>query len=176
MNPPVDVEAHIHLQRAAREWQKLQIAALGFVGLCGMLRGDTGSEQPRWLQGLSGVAAVAALVIALLAVTIVATVAHPLGTPPRGLVAASRRLRVGIGITFVAVGLVALSALSMWWPRGGGDRSEGGQAQILVTTSSGSTCGTFVSSASGSLDLAVDGSRVRVPLNRLVTIQAVTNC
>ena len=50
------------------------------------------------------------------------------------------------------------------------------QAQILVTTSSGSTCGTFVSSAAGSLDLAVDGSRVRVPLNRLVTIQAVTSC
>jgi hypothetical protein len=179
MNPPVDVEAHIQLQRAAREWQKLQIAVLGFVGLCGMLRGDSGSEQPRWLQGLSGIAAVAALVIALLAVTIVATVAHPLGTRPHGLVAASRRLRVGIGITFVAVGLIALSALSMWWPRDGGDRSGGAQApqaQILVTTNSGSTCGTFVSSASGSLDLAVDGSRVRVPLNRLVTIQAVTNC
>jgi hypothetical protein len=176
MNHPVDVEAHVQLQRAAREWQKLQVAALGFVGLCGMLRGDSGSDQPRWLQGLSGVAAVAALVIALLAVTIVATVAHPLGTRPRELVAASRRLRAGIGITFVAVGLIALSALSMWWPRDGGARTGEARAQILVTTSSGSTCGTFVSSASGSIDLAVDGSRVKVPLNRLVTIQAVTNC
>jgi hypothetical protein len=93
MNHPVDVEAHVQLQRAAREWQKLQVAALGFVGLCGMLRGDS------------------------------------------------------------------------VWPRDDGERSGGVRAQILVTTSSGSTCGTLLSSASGSIDLAVDGSRVKVPLN-----------
>jgi hypothetical protein len=48
--------------------------------------------------------------------------------------------------------------------------------QVTVTTSSGSACGTVLDSASGSLDLEVNGERVRVPLNRLVSIRPVDDC
>ena len=116
MNYPFDAAAQVHA--SAREWHKLQLGVLGFVGLCGVLRGDSGSGRPLWLQDLSGIAALAGLVLALVAVTLVATVAFPLVAVPRN--PAARRLRLGIGVTFVAVALTALSALSMWWPRPGG--------------------------------------------------------
>ena len=174
MSYPADVG--IQLQESAREWQKIQVGALGFVGLCGVLRGDAGSARPLWLQYLSGIAALAGLMLAILAVTMVAAVAYPLTTRPSTAAAAGRRLSRGIVITFVAVSLTALSALSMWWPEGQGKQVESRSSQVTVTTSSGSACGTVVDSASGSLDLEVNGERVRVPLNRLVSIKLVDDC
>ena len=80
MNYPFDAAAQVHA--SAREWHKLQLGVLGFVGLCGVLRGDSGSGRPLWLQDLSGIAALAGLVLALVAVTLVATVAFPLVAVP----------------------------------------------------------------------------------------------
>jgi hypothetical protein len=164
------------LQDSAREWQKLQLGALGFVGVCGVLRGDAGSARPLWLQDLSGIAALAGLVLAILAVTMLATVANPLTARPISVSAASRRLSGAIVVTFVAIGMTALSALSMWWPEGRAEQPASSSDQMTVTTSSGSACGTVVSSGSGSLDLEVHGQRVSVPLNRLVSIKLVDNC
>jgi hypothetical protein len=164
-------------QDSAREWQKLQMGVLGFVGLCGVLRGgDAATARPLWLQDLSGIASLAGLVFAILAVTMVATVAHPLSPRPITTDAAGRRLSRGIVITFVAAGLTALSAVSMWWPEGTDKRPVEPSNQMVVTTSSGSACGTVVGSASGSLGLQVDGQHVNVPLNRLVSIKLVNNC
>ena len=174
MNDPFDAAAQVHA--SAREWHKLQLGVLGFVGLCGVLRGDSGSGRPLWLQDLSGIAALAGLVLALVAVTLVATVAFPLVAVPRNPAAIARRLRLGIGVTFVAVALTALSALSMWWPDRAGKQVDRASDQVTVTTSSGSACGTVLDSASGSLDLEVNGERVRVPLNRLVSIRPVDDC
>lgn len=81
MNDPFDAAAQVHA--SAREWHKLQLGVLGFVGLCGVLRDDAGSGRPLWLQDLSGIAALADLVLALIAVTLVATVALPAGGGPR---------------------------------------------------------------------------------------------
>ena len=61
MNYPFDAAAQVHA--SAREWHKLQLGVLGFVGLCGVLRGDSGSGRPLWLQDLSGIAALAGLVL-----------------------------------------------------------------------------------------------------------------
>jgi len=170
MNYPIDVVAR--LQDSAREWQKLQLGALGFAGLCGVLKGD-GADRPLWLQSLSGVAAAAALVLALLAITVLATVAYPVSGRPLSPPSAGRRLSGGIAVTFVAVGLTALSALSMWWP----DASTAEPAnQVTVTTSSGSACGSVVGSGSGSLALDVNGKQVSVPLNRLSSLQVVGKC
>jgi hypothetical protein len=174
MNYPFDAAAQVH--ESAREWHKLQLAVLGFVGLCGVLRGDSGSGRPLWLQDLSGVAALAGLVLALVAVTLVATVAFPLVAVPSKPAAAARRLRLGIGVTFVAVALTALSALSMWWPDPAGKQVDRAGDHVTVTTSSSSACGTVLDSASGWLDLEVKGERVRVPLNRLVSIKPVDAC
>ena len=105
------------LRDSAREWHRLQLGALAFVGLCGVLQGDSGSSDPRWLQTTSGLIALAGLIVAGLSVLIVATVAWPLmaaaATAPE---AASRRLRIGIALTFLAVTLTALAASSSWWP------------------------------------------------------------
>ena len=134
MNYSFDAAAQV--QATAREWHKLQLGVLGFVGLCGVLRGDAGSGRPLWLQDLSGVAALAGLVLALVAVTLVATVAFPLAAVPSQPVPAARRLRLGIGVTFVAVALTALSALSMWWPDRAGEQVDRAGDQVTVTTSS----------------------------------------
>ena len=174
MNYSFDAAAQV--QATAREWHKLQLGVLGFVGICGVLRGDAGSGRPLWLQDLSGVAALAGLVLALVAVTLVATVAFPLAAVPSQPVPAARRLRLGIGVTFVAVALTALSALSMWWPDRAGEQVDRAGDQVTVTTSSSSACGTVLDSASGWLDLEVKGDRVRVPLNRLVSIKPVAVC
>jgi hypothetical protein len=98
MNDPFDAAAQVHA--SAREWHKLQLGVLGFVGLCGVLRGDSGSGRPLWLQDLSGITALAGLVLALVAVTLVATVAFPLVAVPGNPPAIARRLRLGIGVTF----------------------------------------------------------------------------
>jgi len=116
MSQSIEADPGIWLQKSAREWQRVQVGVLGFVGLCGMLRGDSGEEQPLWLQKSGGLAAVAALVAAILAVTFVATIAQPFGARSISLQAAQRRLRIGIGTTFVALGLTVISALGMWWP------------------------------------------------------------
>jgi hypothetical protein len=166
------VEAGGGLQQAAREWQKLQLAVLGFVGLCGVLGGDA-SSHPQWLRDVSGLAALAGLVVAILGVTIVAVVAHPLSARPMTTATAARRLRTGVVITFVAAGLTALAALSGWWPAGGGGKAPD---QVAVTTSSGAACGTVVRSGSGALQLDVDGKRVTLPLARLLSITLVNEC
>jgi hypothetical protein len=52
------------LTASAREWHKLQVAALAFVGLCGVLTGDNGTRLPIWLQSVAGVLALLALAAA----------------------------------------------------------------------------------------------------------------
>jgi hypothetical protein len=37
-------------------------------------------------------------------------------------------------------------------------------------------CGTLLSSGSGSVDLEANGQRVRVPLNRVLSIQPLKDC
>ena len=89
---------------------------LGFVGICGLLSGGKTTFRPSWVQDLSAFSALSGLVLALLAVLLVASVAHPLTPRPISALTASRRLTGGIIVTFVAVGLTALAALS-WWCR-----------------------------------------------------------
>ena len=57
MSQSIEADPGIWLQKSAREWQRVQVGVLGFVGLCGMLRGDSGEEQPLWLQKSGGLAA-----------------------------------------------------------------------------------------------------------------------
>jgi hypothetical protein len=175
-NPYNAYEAGVRVQESAREWSKLQLGALGFVGICGVLRGDSGSGRPLWLQDLSGIAALLGLILALVAVTLVATAAFPLAAVPVRPESAARRLRLGIAVTFVAVACTALSAMTMWWPDRGSTKAANAGEQVTVTTSSGTACGTVLDSAGGSVDLEVNGERVRLPLNRLQSIKPVDAC
>ncbi len=157
------------LSATSREWHKVQLGALAFVGLCGVLTGDNGTRLPMWLQSVAGVLALLALTCAAIAVLLVALVAWPLGAPadPR---TGARRLRAGVILTVVAVGLTALSASSNWWPQSGADRP------VQVSTSSGTACGQVVDSAAGWIALDVRGTVVRVDLANLQSLRPMESC
>jgi hypothetical protein len=134
------------LANSARGWHGVQLAALAFIGLCGVLS-DADPSAPRWLRVTAGLLAVTALVVACVAVLLVARIAWPLPRPAgagtecphaedqpetagagagAADVASGRRLRLGIALTFVAVALMALAASSGWWPvtASGGEAAE----------------------------------------------------
>lgn len=154
---------------SAREWHKLQVGALTFVGLCGVLTADNGTRLPWWLQSVAGVLALLALAAAGLGLLIVAVVAWPLGRPVDPD-AGARRLRAGVTLTCFAVGLTALSASANWWPQSGAERP------VQVTTSSGTTCGQVLDSAAGWIDLDVAGAVVRVDLADLISLRPTESC
>lgn len=157
------------LTASAREWHKLQVAALAFVGLCGVLTADNGTRLPLWLQAVAGVLALLALAAAGIGLLLVAVVAWPLGRsvePDAG----ARRLRAGVTLTCVAVGLTALSASSNWWPQSGAERP------VQVSTSSGTACGQVVDSAAGWIDLDAAGTVVRVELADLISLRPTETC
>ena len=157
------------LTASAREWHKLQVAALAFVGLCGVLTGDNGTRLPMWLQTAAGVLALLALAAAAIGLLLVAVVAWPLGVPTEPA-AGARRLRGGVILTCVAVGLTALSASSNWWPQSAADRP------VQVSTSSGTVCGPVVDSAAGWIELGVGDAVVRVDLADLVSLRTTESC
>jgi hypothetical protein len=157
------------LSASAREWHKVQLAGLGFVGLCGVLTGDSGTRLPMWLQSVAGVLALLALAVAALGIVLVALVAWPLGAPAHPT-AGARRLRAGVILTGIAVGLTALSASSNWWPQ------SSGELPVQVRTSSGTACGQVVDSAAGWIDLDVRGTVVRVDLGDLVSLRPTESC
>ena len=173
VDPPEQEPQHFAapdaLSASAREWHKLQLAALAFVGLCGVLTGDNGTRLPMWLQSLAGVLALLALAVAAIGVLLVALVAWPLGAPADPTTGA-RRLRAGVILTGVAVGLTALSASSNWWPQSSAERP------VQVSTSSGTACGQVVDSAAGWIDLDVRGTVVRVDLVDLVSLWPTESC
>ena len=64
------------LRTSARGWHGVQLAVLGFIGLCGVLSG--GSAAPQWLEWLSMWLALAALACACVATFLVGAAAWPL--------------------------------------------------------------------------------------------------
>ena len=159
------------VQGSAREWHKLQLAALGFVGLCGVLKGDSGRDLPTWLQTTAGALALAGLGLAGLAVLLVAPVAWPVVAVPEKTETAARRLRTGILLTVAAVGVTALSTMGNWWPN-----DDAGDTVVRVTTADGQACGPILASGPGWIELDLDGDRVRVPLDQLVSLSPVDSC
>ena len=131
MEPPAATQDDRELTevvRSARGWNGVQLAALAFIGLCGVLS-DADAATPRWVQITAGVLALLALVLACASIFLVATVAWPFpsspgGAPDRVDAAAVRRLRHGVRLTFVAVAVMALAASGSWWPTAEVDRAR----------------------------------------------------
>jgi hypothetical protein len=161
----------VDLQASAREWHRLQLAALGFVGLCGVLKGDSGQQHPLWLQSAAGLLVLASLVVAVAAILLVVTVAWPLSAAGVPDATAERRVRTGVGLTFAAVALTGLSTMSAWWPS---DPADGGQ--VTVTTTGGTACGPVLDSAAGWIELDVAGDRTRIPLDQAVSVLPTDDC
>jgi hypothetical protein len=176
---PTDTQEErlVELRSSARGWHGIQLAVIGFIGLCGVLKGG-GSTAPQWVQSLAGCLALAALVLACLATYLVGRAAWPFydvrrGAPPvaEELLRTSRRISSGLVLTFVAVALVALAGASSWWP----DKSKGA-ATVELQAGGGSVCGTLADAQSGAVAVLTDGRRISVPVDQITTLRPVSGC
>jgi hypothetical protein len=172
------------LRASAKGWHGVQMAVLGFIGLCGVLqRGD--SSDPDWLQTWALVMAVGALATALWAIVLVGRAAWPLYGPQPALPAAdeydaqvrttSRQLSRGLALTFVSVALLALGTASSWWPS---ETGGGGQAGLVeVQANSGQrVCGELADAPDGELHVVSGGSTVTVSLQAVSAVRSVDAC
>jgi hypothetical protein len=170
------------LRSSARGWHSVQLAVIGFIGLCGVLQGGR-PDNPMWLQVWAGLLAILALVLACAATFLVARVAWPLyggREPPVTDEAAAverdgRRIKRGLVLTFAAVAVLALGTATGWWPQeeGGG----GGGGLVIVELGNGQrVCGSLERAPSGNLRVSVNGSPLVVPLANVAAVTAAKSC
>lgn len=175
---PATSDAPGPLSGSARGWHTIQMAVLGFIGICGVLRA-TDSSVPAGVQWAAAFLAAVALVLAGTGVYLVGRVAYPFEaaglSSPAALARASARLRAGIRLTVLALVLVVIAALSGWWPRTGAP--GGASATVTVSDRDGRTwCGRLVRGDTGIV--AVDTSRglIGVPVEAVADVRPVASC
>ncbi|MCW2712763.1 MAG: hypothetical protein JWP24_2957 [Marmoricola sp.] len=170
------------LRGSARGWHGVQLAVLGFIGLCGVLQQEPVSGEPHWLRVLSGLLVLAAFALACVATVLVALAAWPIYAPRTrtpdedGEVAStSRRLRLGITLTYVAVAVLALATSSSWWPGGTGSGAD--RRAVEVTTRAGQVCGGLETpSQEGVLAVSAGGRVVEFALSDVASVRPVDAC
>jgi hypothetical protein len=161
---------------AARGWHTIQIAVLGFIGICGVLRTTT-SPAPRAVEWLAAALAVAALAAACAAIFTVGRVAYPVGDATDGTdgtraAEAAARLRTGIRLTIVALILAVIAALSGWWPAAGGETPS-----VAITAASGQAwCGPLVSGPAGAVSVSTAAGVITVPVQDIAQVRPVAQC
>ena len=172
------------LRGSAKGWHGIQLAALGFIGLCGVLEGGGGSE-PMWLQATAAILVLASFALACMGIYSVGRAAWPIYGPqpertravePGAVERASAELRRGLKLTFASIALVALATTTSWWPSE--DETPGGGGQVQVQTASGeSACGKLVDSGqAGTLRIDTAGQPIVVELARVASIRPVGGC
>jgi hypothetical protein len=164
------------LSVAARGWHTIQMAVLGFIGICGVLR-TASSSTPSVVQVLAGILAVAALAVACLAILTVGRVAYPLNiaTDNRGgehqVAQAGRRLQTGIRLTILALLLIVIAALSGWWPK------TSDTTKVAISDATGRTwCGQLVSGPEGTVGVNTPQGVVAISAQIIVQLRPVANC
>jgi len=172
-----DTSSLAELRTSARGWHGVQLAVLGFIGLCGVLqRGN--EDVPRSLQILSGGLVLGALVVACVATVLVAVSAWPVyarAPHPDDQTEVRRtvgRLRIGIALTFVAVALTALATTSQWWPA----EPEATAAIVEVSTAGGEICGELRQIDTSGVTLVADGNLVAIEFGEVIALRSVTSC
>ena len=174
----------VELRASAKGWHGVQLAVLGFIGLCGVLQGAAGKTGPHWLQVLAGLLVLLALGLACTATALVATAAWPVheleerdaaeASVDQLLHHTARRLRLGIVITFLAVMVLAVGATSSWWPKEG---STGASASLVeITTTQGAACGSLEDGDPGTITISSGGRQVVVPESAVVRLRPVATC
>jgi len=177
MTPADPGDAAGSLAESARGWHRIQLAVLGFVGLCGALWGGDGSAAPTWLQQAAGVLAVLAFALACLAVVLVGRVAYRLEGPtaapatPGELTGSARQLRTGVRTTYLALAVLVAATLSAWWP------ASPESATVEVSDASGQTwCGRLTDAPPGVIGLVTDSGTLGLQLVHLSEINQVPGC
>lgn len=167
------VDGQDKLASSARGWHTIQMAVLGFIGICGVLRA-TSSPAPRVVQWLAVALAIAALAAACAAIFTVGRVAYPVGDAAddaSAVAGAAARLRAGIRLTIVALTLSVIATLSGWWP------AASTTAAVAVTASNGQAwCGPVVSGPAGAISVRTTGGVVTVPAQAIARIRPVAQC
>jgi hypothetical protein len=176
------------LSGSARGWHTIQMAVLGFIGICGVLR-TTGGSVPGWVQWLAGVLAAAALLFACAAVFMVGRVAYPVeagaDVGAADLARGGARLRSGIRLTVIALILIVIAALSGWWPKstaagtaaGTASGTASGTAAVTVSDNTGrSWCGTLVDGTAGTVSVNTADGTVTVRVSTLAQVRPVAAC
>jgi hypothetical protein len=165
---PAGVSAAAGTRDSARGWHQIQLAVLGFVGLCGVLQRGR-PENPDWLQTLAAVLIFGALATALVAIAVVGRVAWPPARPPAHPAA---QLKTGILLTFLAVAMLALGTSSMWWPQ-----SEESGEQVQVQAADGQTvCGRLTAARDGTVGVQTDAGPVVIRLADVAAVRPADTC
>jgi hypothetical protein len=170
---PVPGPAPSPIAESARGWHNMQLAVMGFIGFCGVLRMGETPAGPAWLGWWSGGLSILALITSILSTWMVGSVAFPTyapeaGTPPE----APGRLRAGIKLTFAAMAMMALAAAAGWWPTDSEDK-------LKVSDREGtSACGTLVEGAPlGQIWLKVPDSDVEaINISAIAKMTPVSSC
>ena len=175
------------LRASAKGWHGVQMAVLGFIGLCGVLQRDDG-DDPTWLQVWALLFAIRALATALYAIILVGRAAWPLYGPQPDLPSqadadyasrvrtASRQLSRGLALTFVSVALLALGTASAWWPSDTASSSATG-GLVEVRANSGQTvCGELAEAGDGELRIVSGEGPVTVSLQAVGSVRPVDTC
>ena len=161
------------LSASARGWHTIQMAVLGFIGICGVLR-TTSGPAPRAVQWLAAALAVAALAVACTAVFTVGRVAYPAGDDldgDRAVTGGTARLRAGIRLTIMALILAVIAALSGWWP------SPASNPAVAVTGTTGQAwCGPLVSGPAGAISVRTASGIIAVPAQAIAQVSPVGRC
>ncbi|HEV7805626.1 MAG TPA: hypothetical protein VGO80_07410 [Solirubrobacteraceae bacterium] len=170
----------LELRASAKGWHGVQMAVLGFIGLCGVLQRDDGGD-PTWLQVWALLLALAALLTALWAIVLVGRAAWPLYGPlpelpsesdyEARLRVTSRQLSRGLALTFVSVALLALGTASAWWP----SESEAGLVEVQADSGQ-RVCGALAEAPQGELRIISGESTVSVSLQSVSAVRVVDSC
>lgn len=178
-DPPADPGPLGRLAASARGWHRIQLAVLGFIGLCGVLWAGGDASGPSWLQWLAGALVLLALALACLAIYLVGRVAYPFHGPASevGVAAAppvdhgTRQLRTGIRVTYAAVAVLAVATVSGWWPS-----PTAGDVVEIRDAAGQAWCGELVDAPTGVVGLDTRDGPVTVPVARVVTLRPTSGC
>lgn len=184
-SPPAAQDRLAELRASAKGWHGIQLSALGFIGLCGVIQ--SGDPTDPWaLQVMSGILVVVAFALACAGIVLVGRAAWPLyrGDPAAmeggeaRVAIVSRQVTRGLLMTFLSVAALALATAASWWPKknGGGGASAAGQVQVQ-TSDGRSACGELSDAPQqGTLRVIADAQPVDVALSSVASVAPVGSC
>lgn len=172
------------LRASAKGWHGIQLAALGFIGLCGVINsGDSGN--PQLLQVMSGILVLGAFALACAGIYLVGGAAWPLyrgdvqpaGGGEAAVAATSRRLTRGLLMTFLSIATLSLAAASSWWPQETGAGAADAFQVRLQTADGRGACGELRDSPQpGALRVIVDSHPIDVDFDSLARLSPGVEC